>query len=131
MITVIQDGTSECTVENYPIFTGGNDLILFLKKAEEGIQNRSGSVYRIVSGSRSVFYTTLLSKDSDRFATTLNAEWLTKMPNSVPNIGDVDEMWRTVFSALAVNDKLWNTLTVGSRLVYSYDLIKYVIKSYL
>lgn len=131
MITVLQEGTSKCTVENYPIFTGGNDLILFLKKAEDTFQNSSGRVYRILGGSKSVFYTTLLSRDSERFATTLNAEWLTRMPNGVPNIANIDETWKTVYAALAVNDKLWDTIEVDSRLVYSYDLIKSVIKSYL
>ena len=130
MITVLQDGTSKCTVENYPIFTGGNDLILFLKKAEDEVQSSSGKVYRIVGGSKSVFYTTLLSKNSDRFATTLNEEWLTRMPKDIPNIANIDDMWKTVFSALAVNDKLWNSITVNSRLVYSYDLIKAAIESY-
>lgn len=130
MITVVQEGTSKCTVENHPIFTGGNDVILFLKRAEDEIQTGSGKVYRIIDGSRSVFYTTLITRNSERFATTLNAEWLTRMPNGIPNIANIDEMWKTVFAALAVNDKLWDSIVVDTRLVYSYDLIKAAIKAY-
>lgn len=130
MITVVQDGTSKCTVENYPIFTGGNDVILFLKRAEEEIQTSAGKVYRIIDGSRSVFYTTLITKNSDRFATTLNGEWLTRMPDDIPNIASIDDTWKTVFAALAVNDKLWDSIVVDTRLVYSYDLIKAAIKAY-
>lgn len=129
-ITVVQDGTSKCTVENYPIFTGGNDVILFLKRAEEEIQNSVGKVYRIIDGSRSVFYTTLITKDSERFATALNNEWLTRMPDDIPNIASIDDMWKTVFAALAVNDKLWDSIMPETRLIYSYDLIKAAIKSY-
>ncbi|MBR3297991.1 MAG: hypothetical protein IKI64_02185 [Clostridia bacterium] len=130
-ITVLQEGTSKATLENYPIFTGGNDLVLFLKRAEEDLQNSAGTVYRIIGDSRAVFYTTLISRNSERFATTLNDEWLTRMPNTVPNIASIDDMWKNVYAGLAVNDKLWNELMPETRLVYSYELLKAAIKSYI
>ncbi len=130
-IVLLQDGTSTLSVENYPIFTGGNDLLLFFKKAEEALQNNAGSVYHLIGGPQAVFYTTLLAKDSPRYAVTLDEGWLTRMPHDIPNIADIDEMWKTVFGALAVNDKLWNVLPVNTRMVYSYDLIKSAILSYI
>lgn len=122
--TLLQKGTSEVTYPNHQLFAGGNELLLFLKKAGAETGADAENAYIIVGNAATVFYVTELPNDSDHYCVTRLRDWEDRMPKSVPNQASVAYISGTVYSNLENADPIWVSAPASYKLVFSYDMIK-------
>lgn len=55
IFTLLQDGCSRGTMSGYPLFTSGNELVVFLKELEENVEPDYDSPYWIIGAYTTVF----------------------------------------------------------------------------
>lgn len=128
-----QDGTSKATIPDYPLFTGGNELLVFLvpSKAQLDAVPEGEKVYELVGSYTTMFYSTALETGEDRYAVTRCEAWLKRMPRDVPNMGSLNYLIGTVYPTLAIKDPIWLRYSPEYRMIYDYQTIADYIRSLL
>jgi hypothetical protein len=109
-IKLIQDGNSDYTIENYPLFKNNDKLLLYLKKAVgEGYEN----TYWILGGQTGVF----------RIINTNGQDY------AVKQVGDCPELSEGVVTGNSDNKNIQNTLAKSYSVEFP-NLDKYSPKAY-
>ena len=127
---LVQDGCSKATYEDYPLFKGGNELIVFLTASD--IENEAipagEKAYELTGSYTTLFYSCTVSGEG-RFAVARCDGWYKRMPREVPNLGDLTHYNGSVYPTLAEWDYVWNSYNPEYRMIYSYDKLAKAIKS--
>lgn len=129
---LVQDGCSKSTLPDYPLFKGGNELLVFLTPSdlENDAIPQGEKAYELTGSYTTLFYSIALSKDG-RFAVSRCENWYRRMPREIPNLGDVTYYRGSVYSSLAEWDYVWNNYNPEYRMIYSYDKLAEAIRGLL
>lgn len=126
-IMLWQRGSSNGTVPNFPLFTGGNELLVFVKAADEALGGEENA-YELVNNQGGVFYSAAVRGDNTRYVLTLSEHWSKQMPQEVPNLGATDYYLGQMRNALALQDRIWDNLAIDVPLIYDYAKLTNAIR---
>lgn len=128
-LVLVQEGNSKATVEGYPLFTGGNELLVFVKASdiESDLIPKKQQAYELVGGGSMLFYTCSIT-DEGRFATVRDGSWRERMPADVLNTGNFAYYTSVVYPKLAEVDSVFKDYDPETDLIYRYDKLTEKIK---
>lgn len=127
---LVQEGSSKATVEDYPLLTGGNELLAFLKGSdlENPLIPKRQKAYELVGGSSMLMYTCSVTSEG-RFVTVRDSSWYERMPSDVLNMGNFKYYPSAVYPKLAEVDSIFKDYDPETDLIYRYDKLADKIRS--
>ena len=130
--TLIQDGSSRFTLEGHPLFTAGNELLLFLNKlSDEGRERNKlpDDSYIITCAHITTF--DVIAIDGEKYAFPRNYALLDTMPSSVRNFAQDETFLKKAVDELIRSDSIWeNVDTMQYRYhVYKLDQLLSMVKA--
>jgi hypothetical protein len=122
-IVLLQDGSSKGTFLNYPLFTYGNEMLLFLKKA---VSTDYENAYWIIGAYTTIFDVVADSSDNyyliDRVGTLSES-----LGRAINYSGDL-QLRKTLTENLINNDKIWSEIDPCFDYIYSLTQIEKILQ---
>ncbi|MBQ4428260.1 MAG: hypothetical protein II871_00615 [Clostridia bacterium] len=128
--TLLQGGSSEFTYRDYPLFTYGNELFLFLTKISD--ENREflkfpENTYKITGTYTSVMH--LIELDGEKYVIPRDYALLENMPESVKNLAKDEAFLKRAVDELKRSDSVLSKVNIAYAHVYKLDELVSMVKA--
>ena len=128
--TLLQDGSSEFTYRDYPLFTYGNELFLFLTKISD--ENREflklpENTYKITGTYTSVMH--LIELDGEKYVIPRDYALLENMPESVKNLAKDEAFLKRAVDELKRSDSILSKVNIAYAHVHKLDELVSMVKA--
>lgn len=130
-ITLLQGGTSEFTFAGHPLFTAGNELLVFLIKCE----NSPGRRYTlpdnsyVSAGAQITVFDIVTLENGEKYAIPRHRAHYSIMP-AVSNLSGDRKLMQQALDALKEADSIWEEVNKDDRYLYSLDNFIAAIKRF-
>ncbi len=127
--TLIQDGSSKFTLEGHPLFTAGNELLLFLRKTTDEANKQyelTDETYTITCAQMTTF--DIVSVESEEYAVPRHYALLETMPASVHDLAQDNAFLKKAVDGLIRSDNIWEKVNTKPNHVYRLDELIRAIK---
>lgn len=122
-ITLLQEGASDFTFEGHPLFTAGNELLVFLTKCRNFPDARytlPDNAY-VTAGAYITVFDIVTLESGERYAVPRHRAAAYIVPPSVRNLENDRLLIKEVFKELKLSDNIWEKLNRNEGRFYSLD----------
>ncbi len=123
--TLKQLGSSLYTLTGYPLFTSGNELLLFLNKADLAIDNEEYENCYIIMGAYSTVMDVTTDENGDAYVS--DRYGMLGKTISAKNYGSSDQLKEELTAAAKVMDDIQSDFIVRARHVYALEELAEVL----
>lgn len=127
-ITLLQDGTSESTFANYPLFTAGNELLVLLKKSNSKAAQNENTYW--ITGSYFTVFDIVTFDSGEEYALARRSLLADTLQGTVRDLSGDNMLGESVLNELKRNDSIWNEVNRERTNIYSLDELISAIKGY-
>ncbi len=120
--TLMQEGSSELIYRDYPLFTHGNELFLFLTKIPEKdaeFLKYPKDTYKITGSYTGVMH--LVELDGEKYVIPHNCAIFQEMPDSVKNLAQDEAFLKSAVDELIRSDSIWERFPSVHQHLYKLD----------